>query len=245
MVTDFVQNVTRVQEMIQIVGTPKDSQAHRTKLNACVASTSEQMRSITAVIKQLGNTDKSVDTPQKREQGRTIKSFVDYAEKFKYLSTIASEKEHLPIPQKQFQTATPQSTVFREETATKAAEDLRLIEAERAEFQQTEQEREWNEQLIRDREAGIQELETKVVQVNEMFRDLASIVKEQGHMIDNIEANIESADTQVEQGVEQLEKAVTLQKKSRNKLWIILAITAAVCGAIIVLILVTVLPSVL
>lgn len=48
---------------------------------------------------------------------------------------------------------------------------------------QLENEREFNDALIHDREMGIKQIETAVMEVNEIFTDLASLVHEQGFMI--------------------------------------------------------------
>jgi t-SNARE complex subunit (syntaxin) len=42
---------------------------------------------------------------------------------------------------------------------------------------------ETNEQLIAQREKGIEEIEQTIVEINELFRDLATMVHEQGFML--------------------------------------------------------------
>ena len=61
--------------------------------------------------------------------------------------------------------------------------------------------------------------------VNEIFKDLAIMVHEQGEVIDSIEANVDNAATHVETANVQLEKARHYQKASRRKLCIILIIS--------------------
>ena len=53
--------------------------------------------------------------------------------------------------------------------------------------------------MIEERDKGIREIETAVLTVNDIFTDLAGLVEEQGHMIDNIENNIVSTESQVQQ----------------------------------------------
>lgn len=43
--------------------------------------------------------------------------------------------------------------------------------------------------------------------VNQIFKDLATMVHEQGEVIDSIEANVESAQVHVSQGAGQLQQA--------------------------------------
>lgn len=55
--------------------------------------------------------------------------------------------------------------------------------------------------------------------MNEIFRDLGAMVHEQGEQIDTIEANVEKACTDVEQGTGQLQKAAIYQVKISNQLF--------------------------
>ena len=41
----------------------------------------------------------------------------------------------------------------------------------------------YNEAVIEERDQGIQDIQQQIGQVNEIFRDLAVLVKEQGHAI--------------------------------------------------------------
>ena len=51
--------------------------------------------------------------------------------------------------------------------------------------------------------------------MNTIFKDLATLVHEQGEVIDSIEANVESTHVRVQEGTEQLRQAETykVQKK--------------------------------
>lgn len=64
---------------------------------------------------------------------------------------------------------------------------------------------------VREREQAIRQLESDILDVNQIFKELATMVHEQGETIDSIEANIEQAHIQVEEGVTQLSQAATYQ----------------------------------
>ncbi|KPP79778.1 hypothetical protein Z043_100602, partial [Scleropages formosus] len=90
--------------------------------------------------------------------------------------------------------------------------------------------------LIQERENAIRQLESDITDINDIFKDLAMMVHEQGEMIDSIEANVESADVHVQSGTQQLARAADYQRKSRRKiciLIIILVVVAVVLGLII------------
>ena len=61
--------------------------------------------------------------------------------------------------------------------------------------------------------------------MNTIFKDLATLVHEQGEVIDSIEANVESTHVRVQEGTEQLRQAETykVQKKiSLNSIFALL-----------------------
>jgi syntaxin 7 len=52
----------------------------------------------------------------------------------------------------------------------------------------------FNEAVIEEREQGIHEIHQQIGEVNEIFKDLAVLVHEQGYMIDDIDKNIVGAE---------------------------------------------------
>jgi len=90
-------------------------------------------------------------------------------------------------------------------------------------------------QELREREEAIRQLETDILDVNQIFRELATLVHEQGDTIDSIEANIESTAVRVTEGTEQLRKAGHFQNAARKKQCFMLGV-----GAVILLVLILV-----
>ena len=65
----------------------------------------------------------------------------------------------------------------------------------------------FNEAMIEEREQGIREVQEQIGQVNEIFKDLAVLVHEQGIVIDDIQSNIEASAGATTQAKVQLAKA--------------------------------------
>ncbi|XP_020893016.1 syntaxin-16 isoform X2 [Exaiptasia diaphana] len=78
-----------------------------------------------------------------------------------------------------------------------------------------------NSAIIELREKEIQSIVQSISELNEIFRDLATMIVEQGTILDRIDYNVEQASVKVEQGLEQLKKAEQHQKSSRKMLCII------------------------
>lgn len=72
---------------------------------------------------------------------------------------------------------------------------------------QLQMEEEVDLEELREREQSIKKIESDIVDVNQIFKDLATMVHTQGEMIDSIEANVESAAIQVQEGGTQISKA--------------------------------------
>jgi len=99
---------------------------------------------------------------------------------------------------------------------------------------------EHNEQIITEREEGILEIEATINQVNEIFKDLHIMVKEQGEVVDTIENNITGVETLTDGANSELKEANTSQKKARNKKCIILLIFMVILVILIIVIVVKV-----
>jgi syntaxin 7 len=77
---------------------------------------------------------------------------------------------------------------------------------------------ETNDQIIREREAGLRQINQQVHEVSEIFQDLALLVSEQGEHIDNIQTNIESAANNTARGARELARASRYQRRARGRM---------------------------
>ncbi|KAA0057177.1 syntaxin-132 [Cucumis melo var. makuwa] len=75
---------------------------------------------------------------------------------------------------------------------------------------------------IHERHSAVRELERKLLELQQVFLDMAVLVEAQGDMLDNIESHVTSAVDHVQQGNTALQKAKKLQKNSRK--WMCIAI---------------------
>jgi len=77
--------------------------------------------------------------------------------------------------------------------------------------------------VAHEREEGIRRIQSQVSEVNQIFRDLASIVHEQGRQFESIEQQAESAATHAKMAGHELKKASDRQRSARERLFCMLA----------------------
>lgn len=239
-VQTFARRVSQLDEAVRQIGTPRDNHALRARVRNGVDEAQLQMHELAALVKRvsaldMSGADKKKYTPLRQ---KLIEDFARTSNEFKRVSQLAAEREKAPIPAAVLKSAQAGGSAILTTQESQA-----LLEAERREQAvQLESQRAYIDGINLEREEEVRQLEANVAQVNEMFKDLAHIIEEQGVLIDNIDANVSHAVEEVEEGEKQVDKAVHYQKKSRSKMCCILATAVAI---LIIVIICIVVPTVL
>lgn len=103
-------------------------------------------------------------------------------------------------------------------------EQLRLADQSEVDFQ---------ESLIVERESEIRNIEQSVGELNELFRDVAHMVHEQGQSLDIISDNVTSTRDDTRGADQNLRTASRHQKNARNKMCCLLLILAVIMTIVI------------
>lgn len=74
-----------------------------------------------------------------------------------------------------------------------------------------------NLEEVREREESVRKLEHDIVEVNHIFKDLATLIHNQGETVDSIESSIFRATEEVSRGAQEIAQARDYQDKSRRK----------------------------
>lgn len=82
--------------------------------------------------------------------------------------------------------------------------------------------------IAMEREEGIRRIQSQVSEVNQIFRDLASICTDQGQHIETIEAQAESTVLNTKQATQELKKASDRQRSTRERLCCMLTVGVVV-----------------
>jgi len=230
----FSRRVSQIDNCVRQIGTARDNHALRGRIRNGVDEAGLQMKEIAKDVKRISNMDMSA--PEKKKyhtlRQKLVEDFVRISKDFQRVSKLAVEREKAPIPEVVMKKAQNGGMM---DTQEKQA----LLEAERKEqAEQLESQRAYIDGVNLQREDEINQLENNVIMVNEMFHDLAQIVKEQDVLIDNIDSNVTNALTDVEEGEKQIDKAAEYQKKSRSKMCCILAMVIIILLVVVLIIVV-------
>lgn len=229
------QNVSNVERLVRQLGTPQDSEQIRQRLHELVNSSNSLAKDTSELLKRLasartGEFDAD-DRAQRLQRERLMSQFSDILSRLQESQRDAAKKEKMSFLRARAQSQTTSDWNPFEDDLRRDA-DLRSQttsggssggDATRLQIEQ-----DVDIQALRDREEAIRGLESDISDVNQIFKDLAVLVHEQGEVIDSIEANVESAQVQVEHATGQLADARRYKAKSRRKLCCIILIGAVI-----------------
>lgn len=218
----LVQNVSSMQRMLVHVDTQGD--AIRQQLRQLQHYTGQLAKDTATQLRTLQELQPPGDAGAKIQRERLQDEFTKALDNFQNIQREAADKERQKLEaarQDQEVTLPGPGEGFGGPSRTQLMieEEDRLKELE-------------------DRERAMRQLESDITDVNTIFKDLATMVHEQGEIIDSIESNIESTAVHVETGADQLRQAAVYQNKARKKK-IILAVVGLVILAILIAIIAT------
>lgn len=245
-----VQRVSKLRSDVNKIGTSQDSHALRGNIRTSVDEINLMLKETSSLTKQVSSLNLNNFPSLKTKREKLTNEYLKTVKEFSTLSQMAATKEKTPIPEAAIHRQkrhmahkdAASASAAGKNAGYSAASDAdmdsaSLVEdARRQQLQQVEEEREYIDGVNLERAEEIRQLEQNVLEINEMFRDLAGMVQEQGVIIDTIESNTAEAAMYTEEGVKEIEKAAELQKKSRKKMvWIlVLAVICLVVAAVVI-----------
>lgn len=79
-----------------------------------------------------------------------------------------------------------------------------------------------NTKIIEQREQEVSKIVRSIVDLHDIFKDLAGMVQEQGTILDRIDYNVETTQSHVSEGLRQLQRAEMYQRKNRKMICILI-----------------------
>lgn len=229
-INTVIRSWKTLEQALKNIGTDRDNQGLRDKVhvtqlscNQIVSQTAKDLQRLTVVVRKG-------DKQQKLQAEKLTSDFKDAVQCYSRLQKQVADKMKIRLMTRQ-----------TSNTATEYNDDdqQRLIEeAERLQAQKTlQQELEFEQEMLVEREQRISQIEGDILDVNEIMRELGAMVHEQGDTINSIENNIENVHGNVELGQQELQKASEYQIKHRKKMCFLIAV-AVIIGIVLTIIIV-------
>ncbi|KAF9964351.1 hypothetical protein BGZ70_006593 [Mortierella alpina] len=225
-------NVSSIQRLVGYLGSAKDSEDVRAKLQDVTEQTRALVRETSQEIKELTKFDAS---GKKLEHQKVSKDFQKVLVDFQKVQRVSAEKQREFVIRAR-QVSARQS--YSDGEDSDSGEQPLINESQRRlQLLVVDNELEYNESMITQREQEIREIEQGITELNEIFRDLGNMVTEQGGMLDSIETNVTSVSMSTHAATEELAQAAEHQKSAQSKSCYILLIAAIVTCVIILAVL--------
>lgn len=229
----LTSNISRLSNQIALLGTRRETDRVRERVQDLLSETQDGFKEVGEGLKRVQGWH-DLGPSQKYTAGKLATEFRASLDEFQGLQRSALEKQRAS------------------QTAAKAALDAdggglmspggTQMGGQQQQLQQQQQQQEqlrladqsevdFQESLIIERESEIRNIESSVSELNELFRDVATMVHEQGGQLDIISENVTSTRDDTRNADQQLRTASRHQKSARGKaccLLIILAIILAI-----------------
>ncbi|XP_032981915.1 t-SNARE domain-containing protein 1 isoform X7 [Rhinolophus ferrumequinum] len=188
-------NVTSLEQSLRSLGTPSDTQELRDSLHTAQQETNHTIAASTSAMKQMSELLRGCSR-QERLQLDSLKTQLSEAiQRYGAVQKKIAEKSRALLPTAQRGGRQQQSP---RPPFAELAEDEKIFNGGDGMWQGQEQAllpeiTEEDLEAIRLREEAILQIESDLLDVNQIIRDLASMVSEQGDAIESIEASLEAA----------------------------------------------------
>ncbi|XP_020944459.1 t-SNARE domain-containing protein 1 isoform X7 [Sus scrofa] len=212
-------NVTSLEQSLQSLGTPDDTQELRDSLHAAQQETNQTVVASTSALKQTAELLRGCSRQERLQLDRLKTQLSDAIQRYGVVQKKIAEKSRALLPTAQRGGKQQQSprAAFAE-----LADDEKIFNGGDGTWQSQEQAllpeiTEEDLEAMRLREEVILQIESDLLDVNQIVKDLASMVSEQGDVIDSIEAGLEAASSHAEAASELLAGASRHQPTRRTR----------------------------
>jgi t-SNARE complex subunit (syntaxin) len=228
---DINSNIVKVRSLLKSL-TQKDDIATEERAVQLVDRTRDSIKETSNLIKQIQVWPDGLPA-QKFTQQKLSREFSSALSEFQEVQRDLAERQRSSIirAKSDLAGATALAEEQDEETGARVQEPREQTALLVNELDQ--QAVDYQQSLIAEREMEIEGIEHGIEELNEIFRDLGTIVSEQGTIIDNIESNIYSVAESTRDASTQLTKAARYQRNTRGRMFCLLIILAIVLTVVL------------
>ncbi|KAI5819352.1 syntaxin [Pyronema omphalodes] len=234
----LTSNITQLNRNLSLLGTKKDSLDLRRRITEVLDQTREGFKDVTDGVKRIKNWEDP--SPQmKFTQGKLETQLTAALADFQKVQRLSVEKtrQYVAATKRMIHEEDP-GRYMDEPSSAEGQEQVPLVQ------QQTQQaalanqdEVEFQETLIIQREEEIRDIERGIMELNDIFRDLGTMVTAQGESLDVIENNIMEVRQEHRAADQELRQAAKYQRNARNRMCMLLLILGVVLTVVLLAIL--------
>ncbi|KAI3395568.1 hypothetical protein diail_1080 [Diaporthe ilicicola] len=234
-------NTSRLRTEIGHLGTRRDTARVRERVRDLIDESSETLKAVGEGVKKVqtwgeGEGGEDLTPAQKYKQQKLFREFRASLEEFQALQRQALEKQRASVSaaraaaheEEQQQGAGSGDnvplTAAGQQQQQLMQQELRLAPQDEVDFQ---------EALIAERETEIQNIEQGVGDLNVLFQQVAQIVTEQGEQLGGIADNVERTHEDTRGADRELRQAARYQKNARGKACCLLLVLAVIATIIV------------
>ncbi|OAA54051.1 t-SNARE [Cordyceps fumosorosea ARSEF 2679] len=226
----LLTNNRKLSNDLTVLGTKKDTPRLRERVHNTMEKSREICRDIGEGVKKFQSWE-DLSKQQKYEQTKISSDFQAALQEFQGLQRKALDKERASV--------SAARAVQDGSGDAGAGEGAQLEQLQRQEFVQVadQDEVDFQEALIIEREEEIRNIEQGVGDLNVLFRQVAHIVSEQGDSLNTIVDNVENVRDDTRQADIENRQAARYQKAARNKGFCLLLILGVILTIVLLAIL--------
>ncbi|KAI1488907.1 t-SNARE [Biscogniauxia mediterranea] len=219
-------SMSKLKSDIGLLGTKRDNPRLRERVHAALEESTEQFKEVGEGVKKIQSWE-DVTPTQKYSQQKLSREFKAALGEFQSLQRTALEKQRASVTAAKAAFDPNAPTGGEGEGAAIEGGLLQLHEQEQAHLA-PQDEVDFQDALITEREEEIRQIEEGVGDLNVLFQQVAQIVSEQGEQIQTIENNAINVRDDTRGADYELRSAARYQKNARSKACCLLLILAVI-----------------
>ncbi|KAH9924648.1 t-SNARE [Epithele typhae] len=221
-------NVQGILKLVDQLGTARDSAALRKSLHDLTESTRAMAKRGSDDLKKLAAMQATLPR-QKTSLQKTSHDFQVSLVAFQRAQAVSAERQRTVVEGVKLAVEEDEAAAHGEAVRASSPSPSQR-QAQILHNQLSPQELVFQESLIQEREAEIRDIENGIHELRDIFRDLGTLVQEQGDMLDNIESNISSIAVDTAGAAEELTTAHEYQRRAgRRALCLMIVVVIVIC----------------
>ncbi|KAH8899719.1 t-SNARE [Thozetella sp. PMI_491] len=218
-------NNQRLSGEVSHLGTRRDTPRVRERVHELLEESREQFKEVGEGVKKI-QTWEDPSATQKYTQQKLSREFQVALSDFQGLQRQALEKQKASV-------SAAKAAIDSEAGASGSPQQEQQLQQQELTRLAAQDEVDFQEALIIEREEEIRHIEQGVGDLNVLFQQVAQIVTEQGEQLDTIANNVENVRTDTEGADLELRRAARYQRQARGKACCLLIILAVIAVIII------------